>query len=204
GQVRGSQGIAINQASAVHVQNCVIRNFEEGGSPSGILALPQGNVSIYVSDTIIFNNGAEITSGGILLFPMATGSINVVLDRVHLENNVVGLFVAGFFSTGNGVHVVIRDSVVAGNARDGILALTQTGSAPAFILVERTSAVNNAGIGIHADGPHATILLKENTISRNGTGISATNTGQLISHGNNTNTNNLGPEGAPTGLFTQM
>jgi len=50
----------------------------------------------------------------------------------------------------------------------------------------------------------ATILLNDNTITRNGTGISATNSGQLISYGNNKNNDNLGPEGAPTGLFGPM
>ena len=48
------------------------------------------------------------------------------------------------------------------------------------------------------------MLLKENTIARNGMGINATNGGQLISYGNNTNNNNIGPEGAPTGFLSQM
>jgi len=205
GGVAGGIGIAIGQVTAVHVQNCVIKNFEGGGNASGIHVIAQNNVSLFVSDTIIYNNGNFGQSGGILLFPEVTGSVNVVLDRVHLENNVFGLFVTGRFGTGNGAHVVIRDSVIAGNISDGIQAISGSpGFSPAFILVERTSVVNNGGTGILADGPHATILLKENTISRNGAGISAVNSGQLISHGNNTNTNNIGPEGAPTSLFAQM
>ena len=55
-----------------------------------------------------------------------------------------------------------------------------------------------------ANGPRATILLNDNSIKRNGTGISAVNSGQLISYGNNSNNNNLGAEGAPTGFFNPM
>ena len=71
-------------------------------------------------------------------------------------------------------------------------------------MIDHTSSVGNAGNGILADGPRATILLNDNTITRNGTGISAINSGQLISYGNNKNNNNVGPEGAPTGFFSQM
>jgi len=199
GQRAGVQGIGIASGSAVHIQNCVIRNIE-GSFAQGINAF--GGNQLFVSDTIIFNNGSTAGTGGILIRPF--GSMNVVLDRVHLENNVVGLRVDGTNSTGDGAHVVMRDSVVSGNAADSILALSAPGKAPAFILVEHTSSVSNGGIGIHADGPRATILLKDDTITRNGAGISATNSGQLISYGNNSNNNNVGPEGTPTGLFSLM
>src|SRR5262249_17070430 len=148
--------------------------------------------------------GSVAATGGIRIQPQGTGSARVVLDPGHLENKVIGLKVDGSQSTGNGAPVVVRHSAVAGKAGDGILALSASGKAAAFILLEHTSSVNNGGTGIHADGPHATILLKENTITQNGTGIAATNGGQLISYGNNSNNNNIGPEGAPTSLFSPM
>src|SRR5262249_56453439 len=116
---------------------------------------------------------------------------------VHLENNVVGLLVDGSASTGNGVHLVMRDSVASGNAGDGIRALTASGHAPAFIVVEHSSTVNNGGAGILANGPRATIVLNDDTITRNGTGLSAGNSGQILSVGNNKNFNKVVPEGAP-------
>ena len=64
--------------------------------------------------------------------------------------------------------------------------------------------VNNGQSGIRADGPGATVLLNDNTITRNGAGISAINGGQLISFGNHRNASNLGPEGAPTSFFSPM
>ena len=201
-------GIDFRSGSALHMQNCVIRNFQKSGvagnSGVGILFEPSGNSLLVATDTVVFNNGTVTATGGIIIQPLGTGSANVILDRLHLENNVRGLWVDGSQGTGNGAHVVIRDSVASANANDGILATSAPGKAPAFIVVEHGSAVNNAGTGIHADGPRATILLNDNTITRNGTGISATNSGQLISYGNNKNNNNVGPEGAPTGFFSQM
>ena len=127
-----------------------------------------------------------------------------MLDRVHLENNVVGILIDGTQTTGNGTHLVVRDSVVSGNASHGIQAFTTPGQSAAFAVIEHSSVLNNAGTGILANGPGATIILNDDTISRNGTGISAVNSGQIISFGNNKNFNNIGPEGTPTGFFSQM
>jgi len=205
GQGGGAIGIQIDRASAVHIQNCVIRNFQSAGTPFGIRLQPNFNSNqLFVSDTIIFNNGSGATSGGILVQPLGTGKANVVLHRVHLENNVRGIQVDGALGTGEGAHVVIRNSVASGNAAEGILAFSLPGQAPAFVVVEKSSSVNNAGTGILANGPRATILLNDNSIKRNGTGISAVNSGQIISYGNNSNNNNLGAEGAPTGFFNPM
>jgi hypothetical protein len=199
-------GIDFHGGSALHVQNCVIRNFNLNNSGFGIFASAIGTQhnQLFVSDTLIYNNGSTAGTGGIMIRPFASSSISVVLDRVHLENNVVGLFVTGTQSTGNGAHVIIRDSVVSGNAGDGILATSAPGKAAAFIVVERTASVNNAGTGIHADGPHATVLLDGAAVTRNGVGISATNSGQLISYGNNKVNNNLGVDGTPTGSYSPI
>ena len=55
-----------------------------------------------------------------------------------------------------------------------------------------------------ANGPHATMLLHDNTVARNGVGISAVNSGQLISYGTNDVNNNLGPDGVPTGSYSPI
>src|SRR5262249_19583397 len=158
----GAFGVFAGQASAVHIQNCVIRNFTGSavGPQFGIVYEPTNAGQLFVSDTVIFNNGSTAGTGGIVvLFPPAFGRATVVLDRLHLENNAVGLLVDGPRVAGNGAHVVIRDSVVSGNALDGIRAFSLSGNAPAFLVVERTAAVSNGGTGIVADGPRATMLL---------------------------------------------
>src|SRR5262249_13960106 len=165
--------------------------------------VPGGNSQLFVSDTIIFNKGANSgANGGINIVPATHGTANVVLDRVQMENNVNGLVVNGQFATGVGAHVILRDSVISGNVGNGVWSLTSGGHAPAFVLVERSSLVNNSQNGILANGPGATVLLKESTITRNGAGVSTVNSGQLISYGTNTNNNNIGAEGTATSFLS--
>ena len=57
---------------------------------------------------------------------------------------------------------------------------------------------------IRTDGPGATILLNDDTVTRNSVGIGAANGGQLISYGNNKVNNNIGPDGAPTGSYSPI
>ena len=203
GQVNGAVGIDIFHASAVHVQNCIIRNFEAASSGLGIVFQPTSNSQLFVSDTLIYNNGGTANSGGIRISAVGSlGIANVVLDHVHLENNVFGIQIfSGGVSTANpaGSHVILRDSVVSGNFGNGVHALTAPGKGAAFAVIERTSIVNNQQNGILADGPGATFLLSDSTVSRNGAGISTVNSGQLLSYGNNLIDNNIGPDGVPTG-----
>ena len=197
GQGGGGGGIFLARASAVHIQRCIVRNFEGLGGAFAIVVTAEATLQLFVSDTLIYNNGNTAQSGGVWLSP---GNANVVLDHVHLENNVRGLWVTGLNAGGApGGRVVLRNSVVAGNAGNGILAETNADGAPVLIAVEDSVIVNNGGDGIRADGPGATILLDDNTVARNAAGISAANRGQLISYGNNRINNNLGSDGAPTG-----
>ena len=205
----GETGIFFHTGSALHVQNCVIKNFMasgENGPPGfagiGLMMENSGNSQLFVSDTLIYNNGSVAHTGGIRIWSFG-GHAKVVLDRVRLENNVVGLDVDGTGATG-GAHVILRNSTVSGNAGHGISAFTTAGKGPALIVVEGTASVGNAGSGILADGPGATILLGKSSITRNGAGVTTANSGQLISYGDNQNNNNIGPEGTPTssyGLF---
>ena len=196
----GASGLQIDLASAVHVQNCVIRNFQAAGSSFGIfMAANSGAQSLFLSDTIIFNNGSGTTSAGILLSAQISGSIKAVLNRVQLENNVIGLHVSGFSGPGN-VRATVRDSAIVGNAGNGIQVSINNGAA-SFAFVERSTLANNAGTGLQATGVHAVILVSDSTITKNGTGVNAAAGGQLISFGNNRNANNIGAEGVATGLF---
>jgi len=196
----GGVGASFVQGLALHIQNCVIRNFESATGANGIFFAPAGNGQLFVSDTIIYNNGSGSFTGGIFVTNVNGGSPRMVLDRVHLENNVDGLLIVGNFGA-RGVRVIVRDSVISGNAANGIHAFTQPEEAPAFAVVERSSMVNNRQNGILADGPGATILLDDSTVARNSVGISAVNSGQLISYRNNRINNNVGPDGAPTSFL---
>ena len=68
GQDIGAGGIDLQSAAALHVQNCVVRNFEAGATSIGIAFQPNGNSQLFMSDTIVFNNGANAQSAGILVY----------------------------------------------------------------------------------------------------------------------------------------
>jgi len=201
GQYTQAIGVEVRGASAVHIQNCVIRNVQQGSNTAdGIFISNSSRTQIFVSDTLVYNNGSNQFSHGIFIDENHVG-ISLVLDRVHLENNVIGLAVERG-GDDPAAQVVVRDSVVSGNASHGIY--TQSGGSQSFVVVEHSAVLNNGGTGILADGQHAIALLNGNSIKRNGAGINAINGGQLISYGNNRNNNNIGAEGAPTSLYGRM
>jgi hypothetical protein len=134
-------------------------------------------------DTVVANNGAGAASGGIAIRPAgASASANVVLERAVVENNIVGLTVDGTGGSGKGVHILIRDSLISGNAGDGILITSAPGRAQTFMILERSAAVNNAGTGIRVEGPLTTVLLRDAVTTGNDTALSTVNGGQLISY----------------------
>src|SRR5262249_49746214 len=183
----GGGGVAFVTGSALHVQNCVIRNMEPPGffGNWGLLFLPTGPSRLFMEDSLIYNNGSSANTGGMLILPSGSGSADVVIDRVHLENNVIGLKVDGSSGTGTGAHVIVRDSMVAATVSHGIWATTAANHPGALLVVKNTTVVSNVGTGILADAGHATMLLANNTVTRNGTGVSAVNGGALYSYGNN-------------------
>jgi hypothetical protein len=159
---------------------------------------------LFISDSIFFNNGGPRSGGGIFVRPGGTATADVVLERVRVEDNLVGISLDGAITGfGGSIHAVLRDSVVSGNVSDGVAVSTESsGKPPAFVFMERSAAVGNGRNGIFAAGPHAIVLLSDTKITRNGTGVSTVNGGQLITYGNNNNNINLGAEGSATGSFS--
>lgn len=77
----GVTGISITSAGAVHIRNCVIRGFQ--GAPAyAINIAPTTNTQVFISNCAISKN-----RGGIQANPTGSGSAQVFLDRVQLDNN---------------------------------------------------------------------------------------------------------------------
>jgi len=202
GQIVGRFGIRLSAATALHVQNCVIRNFQTGTLASALWINPPGTSQLFVSDTIVFNNGNSGLTGGVFIQPPGAGSLNAVLDRVTMENNVKGLIVDSTASTsGNGIHLVMRDSVSSGNVSDGILVLSGASGIQSFVFIDGSSVVNNFGNGILANGSRALVLLGASHITRNGAGVATVAGGRVFSYGDNENNNNIGAEGVASSML---
>jgi hypothetical protein len=193
----GLAGIRVNSGGAVNVQNCVIKNFV--GTGTGISFMPNATSQLFVSDTIVSNNG-----GGILIAAALAGAhgIVAVLNRVQVQNHATfGIKFDGTGGTGI-LDATVRDSVSAGNLSNGIWATAPAGASVIHVLVDRSASVNNAGIGILSDGIRSQVILNNSVVTGNITGLSFTNGGTMPSLKNNAVTGNRGTDGTSSGPVT--
>jgi hypothetical protein len=152
------QGIAINTATAVFIEDCVVQNNNQ----FGILdQRTSGLTRLVIKNTIIRNNG----SAGIVLQAARVNS--VVLENVQSVFNTFGIAVA------TGSNVVISRSVMSENASAGIEA-----DPGALVVVDNTEISHNVNYGVIAFG---TVTLANSDISFNNSSI----LGTAMSYGNN-------------------
>ena len=166
----GLNGIRVLSAGLVHVEDCVIRNFQ-GAAPNGfgIQFAPSAALKFVVTRTTLFNNGTGATGGGIQVRPTG-GATTGTIDRVVANRNIFGIAADGTGGT-TGINITVRDSTVSGNISTGILAAT--GAAGTGVMVMRTAASNN-GTGLATSGAGAVMRVGQSEITGNGTGVSGT------------------------------
>jgi hypothetical protein len=151
-------GILIQAAAAVYIEDCVIENFPQ----KGILdQRTTGLTRLVIKNTIVRNN----TSAGIVAGAAPKNS--VVLENVHSIGNTYGIAVA----TGN--NVIINHSVLSGNAIAGIEA-----DPGAQVFADNTEISHNVSYGVYALG---TVTLANSDIAFNTSSIN----GPTTSFGNN-------------------
>jgi hypothetical protein len=174
-------GIEFQNGAALLVENCVIENYNAG---VGIKFRPSTPSSkLVVTDTVVRNNGAGSTGGGIVVSPQPGGSAQIVLNRVSVDKNVFGIVADGTGSTG-GINMTITDSVSSSNLNDGLIATTPAGGAPIGVYVKNTRLANS-GFGIRSIGTNVTVRVDGSGVIGNSTGLSFSGGGKLLSFGNN-------------------
>jgi hypothetical protein len=153
-----TNGILIQAAAAVYIEDCVIENFPQKGI---VDARTTGLTKLAIKNTTVRNNGsAGIVAG-------AAPRNSVVLENVQSVGNAYGIGVA----IGN--NVVISRSILSENSIAGI-EVDPGGT----VLVENTKISHNASYGIFAQG---TVTLANSDISFNSASIA----GSTFSYGNN-------------------
>jgi hypothetical protein len=177
-----TNGILIQAATAVYIEDCLIENNLQKGILDNRTT---GLTKLVIKNTIVRNNA----SAGIVL--AAAPKNSVVLENVHSVGNAYGIAVA----TGN--NVVISRSVMSENSIAGIEA--DPGSE---VYVENTKISHNVSYGIFALG---TVWLANSDIVFNTSSIS----GATTSYGNNRLAGNGGgtaptPSGATSTDFGQQ
>jgi hypothetical protein len=173
-------GITINNAGRVSIQNCVIQGFIAGVSVV-LFPSPSHTVNVKILDMTIINNGE-----GVNIRPV--GNIaNVAIERSRIENNNL----AGVVADGNGggtVGLGISDSSISHNGSHGVIAKSGP-SGPAVITLMRDSLVGNAQAGARSDnssGGFAFVGVGQSMFAHNfGGAVQFTPGAQLTSFGTN-------------------
>lgn len=138
----GINGINFIAGASLHVERCIIRNFD-AAAPNGfgIRFAPNSGARLFVSETAILKNGTISSGGGIMIGPSGTGKVLATLNRIQiLENGAVGVQADSSGLTGGGsVHASLRDSVVSTGAAIGIEASTGASRTEAISTTSRNT-----------------------------------------------------------------
>ena len=199
----GLIGIAFTTGAALHVEKSTIRNFNAGNA-LGISFAPSGASRLFVTDTIISNNGTGLTGGGITIKPSGTGSARGKISRSSVQgNNNNGITADGAATSASSV-VHVSDTDISSSTNNGLLATTPgSGGGSMAVMVDRAYVVNNPN-GVNATGPKSAVFLSNTTIFGSSTGLQNSGGGVTLSYKtNNINGGNSPTDGTPTNNLLQ-
>lgn len=182
----GLNGILVNTAAAVHVENCEISNFIQ----KGISVIPTTACRLFVSDTRIHDNRDLSNGGGIFLVPTGpSGNVTAILNRVQLHRNTFGLHVEDNTKTSVG------GSSLSGNDTHGVVAISN--SLNVEVNLDKCMVGQNSSSGLRAVRTGATIRYAFCAINDNSLGLDSVLTGHLVSFASNAVGGNT-TDGTPT------
>ncbi|MBI3147312.1 MAG: right-handed parallel beta-helix repeat-containing protein [Betaproteobacteria bacterium] len=189
----GTNGINMTAGAILTLDKCVIKGF---GTGSGVTVTGVTRVSII--DTLITRSGAGVN---VLNGPTVTVSRSHLLSNGHgilVQNSggasttVVAQGVVAADNSSNGVYVTVstgnarfdaKDSSFGNNSYAGLEVHTSGGTIKAS--VANSGISDNGTYGIVATGPNTTLVVRGNTITRNGTGLWQGGTAAFESAGDN-------------------
>jgi hypothetical protein len=151
----GRNGVTINSAATVSIEQSVIRHFTQDGVYSSTTT-PSSPVIAYlfVTDTLILDNGRN----GVYLLGQSGSAAKAVLTRVQAVNNGTGMAVEQGSASGQIIWMTIADSTAAHN-NTGIAATGIVSS-----IVKNCSVADN-NTGLLTAGISATIILSKTSIT---------------------------------------
>jgi parallel beta helix pectate lyase-like protein len=177
----GLNGIRWLSGKSLTVEKCNIFGFTQNGID---IAKSDGGQA-YVIDTVVTSSGGRGLSSVNTSTP-----VHVAISHSRFEDNTFGLW-AGDFS-----RFSVADSDIAGNA-GGIVTLANADSA--VMNVARTNVINNSFTGIQSGGGSNSSIVRITNVVTHGNpsfGLLATGSGQIISFGNNYNSDPGTPSSA--------
>ncbi len=171
GMQTGINGIRIDQAEMVYIEDVLVSDFAQ----RGIFDQRTAGGRLNVSHTTLRNNAIA----GIVVSP-ATGStrIDVALDHVIAEGNGSGMVF------NNGPRVMINNSASSNNTNSGVESTSTAGSST--VNVNRSMVSNNGGTALVTTGT-SMLRFSDTDIAYNATGFS----GATLTFGTSRITGNL-------------
>ena len=166
----GANGITINNALMVHVENCVIANMGDKG-------IDQVAGTLDVKDTIV-------RDGVWGIFVQAPGQAN--LDHVRIEGNATGV------AAEYGGKIAMQDSLVTRSSNIGVVANNPTISGSQVTISRSLISSNNYGVYVDANNGSnvAIVTISDSTITQSNVAIHVTSNGDPSYSGRARLTNN--------------
>jgi hypothetical protein len=159
----GLNGVKVLAAAAVHIEDCIIRNFR-AAAPNGF-AIQFANttaLAFSVTNTSMINNGTGATGGAIQIRPTANATKGTISKSVA-SRNIFGIAADGAGGS-TGINVAIDSSDITGNVLAGVVSTT--GAVGTGIMVMR-STVSHNGTGFQTSGAGANIRVGEALVTGN-------------------------------------
>lgn len=183
----GTNGISFTAGGSLYIENCTVNGFSQYGID---FAPVSGSGKLFVTDTLLRNNGVGATGGGAHLLATTGAGFTASFDGLRAENNVSGLKAETL-----GI-VTVRNSLAASNGYAGFSATIPSGSGSVRMLIENSVSTHNGTYGILSNNL-ATVTLSNVVATDNQFGLGALAGGQILSFGNNKVDGNT-TDGAPT------
>ena len=182
----GLSGVLINSAAEVHIENCVIYEFAKG-----IDIAPTSACRVYIRNCRI----QGCSSGAVHGHPTVSSGAVVTITSSHLLTSLFG------FRAEDHCTATLTDCVTSGNLNNGVTV--STSSVAARVQVNNCVVSDNGLYGLLSSGAFSTVLMSNDSIFQNGTGVSVLSGGVISSFGNNRISGNT-TNGSPTSTIGQQ
>ena len=196
----GIGGVVFDTGGSLLVDHCKMYGFQGnfGQVTAGITFQPNGASKLWVTDSVISNNGIS-TTGNVLIRPQAGGSVAAQFERVQIVGAIGnGVRVDGTTGGAGATELELHDVVVDGSSESGIVGVSASGGAAVTIIADNVTASNNVGYGVRSYGGTSIVYLSRSTVTGNNIGVGVSSGGVLISYSDNRIRGNLNSDGSPT------
>jgi hypothetical protein len=194
GTTGASSGITVQSAASVVIDHCVIGGFRsaDGVDGNGVFVNNASPTSVKIQHSLIAHNA----NGGVWIKPTGGANAIVAINDSQIASNGFGVVADGTSTTGS-VNGTVQGTMISASSQNGVMASATTAASDILVLDQVTAIVSGKD-GLAASGATAELLVGNSTIYGNIAGVVATNSGSIVSYGNNQLNGNNHADGAFT------